>query len=443
METKVFEAVLAAKTSAGVTSISSGHKLELLYLIDARLPQLVVGDSLRLKQVIINLINNAIKFTYEGEVFIHLFLSKLLDNGGLEIGISVRDTGIGIPKDKLSGLFNAFSQVDSSTTRKYGGTGLGLTISERLVKLMGGRMWVESIVGIGSTFYFTIKAQNSQSPNYKDPFTPVTATFTGKKVLVVDANATQLLVLKTQLEQWNLTVKTCSSATAALETLKTEGNFSLVLTSINLEGMNGVELAGAIKSIQKSLPVILLKAPRDAVQTEYFELFAAVLPKPVKQNILWKNICAQIAAPLLNDTNSEKKQSSLLSSDFARQYPFSILIAEDNLINQKLVERILNKLGYTVAIAGNGLEALEKVVQHTYDVIFMDIQMPEMDGLEATRKIRELQIPQPYIIALTANALAEDREICLSNGMDNYLSKPMKIEGLVEVLKDVPVAVKS
>ncbi|HEY4196752.1 MAG TPA: response regulator, partial [Mucilaginibacter sp.] len=409
--------------------------LDLIYQIDFNLPRYVIGDSLRLKQVIINLINNAIKFTSKGEVFIKVFLSQAISDNGLEIGFSVKDTGIGIPEDKLSSLFKAFSQVDSSTTRKYGGSGLGLIISERLVKLMGGNVWVESKLGEGSTFNFTIQAKASNKLIPETPLMPGIANIAGKKILVVDDNKTNLVILKGQLEHWKLDTVTCPSAKEALEILSGDKNFNLVISDMEMPGMDGARLAKAIKESPNPVPVIMLSSIGDTSRKKYPGLFSAVLIKPVKQNQLLRSLYAELgdrkeAIPV------EEKQGNVLSVDFAAQYQMDILVAEDNPVNQMLIQRILVKLGYQTNLAQNGREALQMVSARSYDVILMDVQMPEMDGFEATKNIRCMDMQQPYIVAMTANALAEDRDICLSQGMDNYISKPMKLDTLVAVLKE-------
>lgn len=409
--------------------------LELVYEIDFNLPGHLVGDSLRLKQVVINLINNAIKFTAKGEVFIKIFLSQAISDSELEIGFSVMDTGIGIPGDKLSSLFKAFSQVDSSTTRKYGGTGLGLIISERLVNLMGGKLWVESCLGEGSTFNFTIKAKKSNKQSETPQLLPGISDLDGKRVLLVDDNKTNLIILKAQLERWSLATVTCSSAQQALEILSSDKGFNLVISDMEMPGMDGAGLAQVIKNGPNPVPIILLSSIGDTSRKKYPALFSAILIKPTKQNQLLKSICAELG----NRTKIEKveeKQRNVLDAGFALLHPINILVAEDNLINQKLIERILSKLGYNADITNNGREALQKISEKSFDVILMDIQMPEMDGLEATRNIRNLNIQQPYIVAMTANALSEDRDICISEGMDSYISKPMKLDILVSIFEE-------
>ncbi|MDB5136954.1 MAG: response regulator, partial [Mucilaginibacter sp.] len=411
------------------------QRLDLIYQIDFNLPRFVIGDSLRLKQVIINLINNAIKFTSKGEVFIKVFLSQASSNGDMEIGFKVKDTGIGIPEDKLSTLFKAFSQVDSSTTRKYGGSGLGLIISERLVKLMGGNVWVESRVGEGSTFNFTITAKTSTKPSAETQPSPNMANLAGKKVLLVDDNHTNLIILRSQMEQWKLIPVTCTSAHEALEILSADKDFSLVISDMEMPEIDGAGLARSIKAMPNPVPVIILSSIGDASRKKYPGLFSAILIKPVKQNQLLKSICAELG-DRKELVQLEVKQANVLDPDFAVQYPIDILVAEDNPVNQMLIARILVKLGYNAIVTNNGLEALNQIKEKSYDVVLMDIQMPEMDGFEATKNIRDLDINQPFIVAMTANALSEDRDICLAHGMDSYISKPMKLDALVTILKE-------
>ncbi|MDN5284942.1 MAG: rcsC 4 [Mucilaginibacter sp.] len=408
--------------------------IELLYQIDPALPQQIVGDSLRLKQVITNLISNALKFTHKGEVFIKVFLSRNFENDEIEIGFSVMDTGIGIPQEKIPGLFNAFSQVDSSTTRKYGGTGLGLVISQRLVKLMGGEIWVESIFNEGSVFAFTTRVAISKKQSKYVPVVFNPADLEGKKMLVVDDNQSNRFMLKSQLEQWGLPTETVSSATQALKQLSINSSFNLVITDMEMPDMDGVELARVIKNTYNNLPVIMLSSIGDGSKKKYPGLFSAILTKPVKQQQLGKSIQAELQN-LKPVSFIESKPSKLFDESFALQFPLRILVAEDNQINQKLIDRMLIKLGYTFELVQNGHEALDKLKLTPFDVIFMDVQMPEMDGFETTRHIRKYAFKQPFIIAMTANAGPDDRDLCISEGMDDYIAKPMKIENLIHVLK--------
>jgi len=412
------------------------QRIDLLYQLDKDVPLYIVGDSMRIKQILINLVNNAIKFTIKGEVFINVHLVKQSEDGKVEVGFSIKDTGIGIPEEKISRLFKAFSQVDSSTTRKYGGTGLGLVISERLVHLMGGEIWAESKYGEGSSFNFTIKTVKSKNP-VADPVNYDLSEQKGTRVLIVDDNNTNRIILKTQLQNWGLDPVVAISGAEALTIVAHDNTIKLLITDMEMPFMNGVGLANALKADRADLPIIMLSSIGDESKRKYPGLFSTILVKPVKQAYLYQSIQKAFnnqVAPTIEHSKA------VLSVDFAAEHPYHILIAEDNLINQKLIDRVLTKLGYKPDMVSNGLEALEKIKQEHYDVIFMDIQMPVMDGLEATANIRKLPGEQPRIIAMTANAMTEDRDICLAAGMDEYLAKPMRLEELVEVLKKTSIS---
>ncbi|OKS85579.1 hybrid sensor histidine kinase/response regulator [Mucilaginibacter polytrichastri] len=406
--------------------------LDLVYQIHQDVPSQIAGDSLRLRQVLINLIGNAMKFTTSGEVFIDV--KKGASNGTyFNLDFSVRDTGIGIPADKLDRLFKAFSQVDSSTTRKYGGTGLGLAISDKLVQLMGGSIKAESEVGIGSTFSFTIKTK----AGLKAQRTYVNLTTTdleNKQVLVVDDNPTNRDILETQLKLWHLVPLMAASGKEGLALLATNPGIDLVITDMSMPGMDGAQFAADIKKEHPALPIILLSSVGNEQSRQVSHLFNVILTKPTKQNLLHKQIIDQ-----LKNNGSVVKETRAVKSHFndelAKQYPMNILIAEDNIINQKLTLRMLTKMGYNADIAVNGHDAVNAVATKPYQLIFMDVQMPEMDGLEATQFIRQNMTVQPIIIAMTANALSEDREACLKAGMDDYLSKPMKLDEIVVMLE--------
>ena len=406
--------------------------VELIYDVDFNLPSMIIGDSLRLKQVLINLISNALKFTRQGEVFVKAALSKQLQNDVIEIIFTVKDTGIGIPAEKLSTLFRAFTQVDSSTTRKYGGSGLGLVISERLVKLMGGEIWAKSLFGEGTTMNFTIKTKAAAIKPGAAHGTIDIKGLKGKRILIVDDNQTNLTLLKTQIEHWGAEACITSSANEALTILSKDGAFDLVVTEMKMPGMDGIALAQAIKSNTDCMPIILLSSRIDEIKTKLPDLFSAILTKPVKQHLFFTKVIGAIKneVPLPG-----KKEAALLDAQFAQQFPLKILVAEDNLINQKLIQRVLYKLGYQIEMAENGVEAVNRMNDQGYDLILMDVQMPEMDGLEATKQIRMRSYKQPYIIALTANAMPEDRRICINAGMDDYIGKPMKIDELTDALR--------
>jgi signal transduction histidine kinase/ligand-binding sensor domain-containing protein/DNA-binding response OmpR family regulator len=415
--------------------------LDLMYQVDHNLPANLVGDSMRLRQVLINLLGNAMKFTHFGEIFLGVNLVKQLNDNEIELGFEVRDTGIGIPKEKLAKLFEAFSQVDSSTTRKYGGTGLGLAICERLVSLMGGSITVASEPGIGTTFKFSMICKIGRQQNQSIDTLDITG-IEGKKVLVVDDNSTNRKILDLQLRQWKLDPVIVTSAREALQLLSVKQDFDLVITDMQMPVMDGVELSIIIKERYKQLPIILLSSIGDETKKKYPELFAAVLTKPAKQQHLLRVILAGVqrnAQPV----EQERKPANQLSEGFAETYPLKIMVAEDNLINQKMILKVLDKLGYKPELATNGKEVIKKLDEQYFDMILMDVQMPEMDGLEATRYIRKNYDMQPIIVAMTANAMVEDREECLNAGMDDYTSKPLKIESLINILKNTDLYINN
>jgi signal transduction histidine kinase/ligand-binding sensor domain-containing protein/DNA-binding response OmpR family regulator len=414
--------------------------IDLIYYVEPDLPDQLNGDSMRLRQVLINLLGNAIKFTHRGEIFINV--SKVRDLGGdrIEVGFEVKDTGIGIPGDKLPQLFEAFSQVDSSTTRKYGGSGLGLAICKRLVAMMGGRISVKSRQGKGTTFIFSIRcliAQNQQLSNAM----PDREALINKKVLIVDDNLTNLRILQLQLQQRKMVVVSATDGPEALYLLETNEGIDLVITDMQMPGMDGVEFTRLVKQRRPLLPVILLSSMGDESRKKHPGLFVAVLNKPVKQSHLEKMILSQFHfGP---DKGHEKQEShQKLNKDFALSKPLDILVAEDNTINQKMILKVLEKLGYNAVVANNGRETIQMLDEQFYDLILMDVQMPEMDGLECTRYVRENYERQPVIIAMTANAMVEDKEECLKAGMNNYIAKPVKIDLLVEMLQQTEFPVR-
>jgi len=408
--------------------------LDLVYEINHNVPSQVVGDMHRLRQVLMNLVGNAVKFTHKGEILISVHLAEISCPGEVNIYFEVRDTGIGITPDKLHRLFKAFSQVDSSTTRKYGGSGLGLAICQKLVRLMGGDINVDSRIGMGTTFSFNIITEPSEQPqrkyvHYNHP------ELDGKHILIVDDNPTNRRILYTQLEQWKLIPVLADSGREALELLNARSHFDLVITDMHMPEMDGVDLTRLIKKAQPALPVVLLSSIGDEHARKNPGLFNALLNKPIKQQALYRCITQELkvkekAAEAAPGTGSLKN-----SADLAERYPLQILIAEDNVINQRLMVHVLNKLGYSPQVAEDGQRVLEKVVQHNFDVIFMDVQMPEIDGLETTRIIRRQQEKQPVIIAMTANATKEDQQECIAAGMDDYISKPIQLNKLLAMIE--------
>ena len=409
--------------------------LDLVYEIEGNVPLQVVGDHLRLRQVLTNLVGNAMKFTQTGEVFVGVRMAKhkARPNDSLQLLFEVRDTGIGIEADKLGRLFKAFSQVDSSTTRKYGGTGLGLAISEKLVNLMNGHIGVESVPGQGSTFSFTMETRVGTAA-LKPPTLCNISEYEGKRILVVDDNLTNRAILKNQLEQWKLIPVLAASGQEALGILKRDAGFDLVLTDMQMPYMDGIQLAQSIRLQHPQLPLILLSSIGDEYNKSNLQLFSSILTKPTRQHVLCKHIFSglQLKDNVVTEAKSSREK---LPVHFSETYPLRILVAEDNMINQQVILHILNKMGYQPDMMENGLETVAAAKEEPYDIIFMDMQMPEMDGLEATRAIRETLQHQPVIIALTANTMQGDEEICLQAGMNDYISKPVKLEELVSKLE--------
>jgi two-component system, sensor histidine kinase and response regulator len=397
--------------------------LDLVYEIDHNVPAQIIGDSLRLRQILVNLVSNAIKFTEHGEIFVGVHLIKAQDDGKIELEFEIRDTGIGIPADKMERLFKAFSQVDSSTSRKYGGTGLGLIICEKLIGLMGGTIDVKSKEAQGTTFTFTMQSSAS-SQSLRTYVTNNLAGIEGKHILVVDDNLTNRCILKNQLEIWKLFPTLACSGAEALEILAKGTQFD----------MDGCELAKNMQKFYPDLPIILLSSVGDERNKQYEGLFKSILTKPIKQEMLCKLIINELRGKGRHVTEIQPVKQKL-SIDFAKEHPLKILVAEDNLVNQKLTLKILSKLGFeATALAENGEVAVEMASLQAYDMILMDVQMPEMDGLEATRIIRQRIEIQPVIIAMTANAMKEDKDECLRAGMNDFLSKPVKLEELVDML---------
>jgi PAS domain S-box-containing protein len=404
-------------------------RLDLLYEIADGVPGMVRGDSTRLRQILVNLLGNAVKFTEIGEVEVTLH-SRPLAGDRVELAFAVRDTGIGIPADGIARLFHSFSQVDASTTRKFGGTGLGLAISKRLTELMGGRMWAESVEGRGSTFFFTITVESVASK--PRPYLAVSkATLAGKRLLVVDDNATNRRILTTLAASWGLNVRAAATGAEALGWIKGGESFDAAVLDMQMPEMDGTMLAQELRRICEppTPPLVLLSSlgQRDLVGDH--SLFAAYLTKPAKPALLFDTLSALF--------QNHPAASAVSMPPFATAAEIThserVLLAEDNAVNQKVALLMLRKLGYRADVAANGLEVIDALRRQAYDIILMDLQMPEMDGLEATRAIRAgwAGAPaQPWIVALTANAMQGDRELCLGAGMDDYVTKPLKFEEL-------------
>lgn len=423
----------------------AGEKgIDLICLVENNVPSYITGDSIKIKQILINLVGNAIKFTTKGEIFVKVtikdeFIQNIKNGESFKLDFLVRDTGIGIPKEKQSKLFQSFTQVDSSTTRKYGGTGLGLAISYKLVQLMGGEIKLESEEGKGTDFIFSIRATLASDYD-KEIHNKNVVDLEGKKILVVDDNRTNREILKYQLEQFKIDVVLVDSGQAALQTLKINHSFDLIISDMQMPEMDGVGLGKEIKKDYPAIPIICLSSIGNDLNNDKTakQIFQRILSKPVKQRSLIEAILKGVNIKYEVKGENESNEN-ILTSDFAVKYPLEILVAEDNPTNQKLAHFILSKLGYKADFAVNGIEVLEKVKDKKFDLILMDVQMPEMDGLEATQEICKIypKEQRPFIIAVTANAMQEDKEICLNAGMNAYLSKPFKMEDLIKAFKGV------
>jgi signal transduction histidine kinase/CheY-like chemotaxis protein len=423
--------------------------LELGCVIEPDVPEGITGDETRLRQIMVNLLSNAVKFTKQGEVALTVSLgrqdsytqSHAQNKPSLSsrmLHFSVRDTGIGIPPDRMDRLFQSFSQVDSSTTRKYGGTGLGLVISKRLVELMGGEMWVESEEGVGSTFHFTVKTQSVLLPRAEKR--KLVSQVQGRRMMIVDDHATNRRILSLQAQSWKMIPVMFANPLEALESVKRGDAYDIAILDMHMPEMDGVTLSNEIRKLGKPLPLIMLTSLgwRDPGDTANFSAF---LTKPVKQSSLYNAIITALSA---QDVKRAAPAEPVFDAQLALQYPMKILLAEDNAVNQKLAIRILGRMGYRVDVAANGLEVLESLEHQHYDLILMDVQMPEMDGLDATRFIRNKLPPemQPCIVAMTANAMQGDREMCLAAGMNDYISKPIQLRDLQDALMRAGQALK-
>ncbi|HEY9669463.1 MAG TPA: GAF domain-containing protein, partial [Coleofasciculaceae cyanobacterium] len=470
--------------------------VELAYLIDPKTPNTIAGDVTRLRQILVNLLSNAVKFTPRGEVTVSVTAKGI--GGSLpgmgeaspypfyEIQFAVKDTGIGIPRDRLDRLFKPFSQVDSSTSRQYGGTGLGLVICQRLCEMMGGRIWVESEIGKGSVFYFTILAHAVYSAASTD-LDVKQPQLAGKRLLIVDDNATNRQILILQGQSWGMLPRAAASSAEALDWLRTGEHFDLAILDMQMPEMDGLALAAEIRKQPdcQELPLVMLTSigKVESSDRKIKDYFAAFLNKPIKQSHL-HDVLMQV---LVGKPIKVRPPSPLekIEPQLAVAHPLKILLAEDNVVNQQVALHLLQRIGYRADVASNGLEVLEALRRQPYDVVLMDVQMPEMDGLEATRRIHQewseslelrqkeagtqdtsdkgssseslsnlwpssssqskilnqkysIQNPKlnkrPWIIAMTANAMLGDREMCLKAGMDDYVSKPIRLIELSHAL---------
>jgi CheY-like chemotaxis protein/nitrogen-specific signal transduction histidine kinase/HPt (histidine-containing phosphotransfer) domain-containing protein len=423
-------------------------KLDLAYQVEDSIPAQVVGDVTRLRQILVNLLSNGIKFTPDGEVVVLVKIlstpAETLEPAIWHLHFSVRDTGIGIPVDRLARLFKSFSQADVSTARQFGGTGLGLAISKRLVELMGGKMWVESVPQKGSTFHFTLPL--SAVPQTMTPPDRPEPQLAGLRLLVVDDNVTNCRILTLQASKWGMLARGTQDPMQAIEWLRSSEPFDLAVLDMQMPGLDGLMLAREIRELpaRQSLPLVLLTSM--GIHTDHPDVaragFASCITKPIKPAQLREVLLRVIsgAKPPEPDPVAHPK----LDPTLARRLPLRVLLCDDNVINQKVASRLLQQMGYRADLAANGLEALAALERHPYDLVFMDLMMPEMDGLEATRLIRQRQ-QQParfptfkspmIIVAMTASAMKGDREKCLAAGMDDYIAKPVRLEDVRAIVE--------
>jgi GAF domain-containing protein/DNA-binding response OmpR family regulator len=420
--------------------VAAKKGLEVAYDIEPGTPETAVGDASRIRQILLNLLNNAVKFTETGEVVISASASEVPERpDAIEYHLAVRDTGIGIAPDLLGKLFQSFTQVDASTSRRYGGTGLGLAISRRLAELMGGTAWAEStgVPGEGSTFHVTLEAGTTD-------MTPTAlrrdGSFEGRRALVVDDNETNRRLMSALLSAWGMQALVASGAEAALAALG-DGRIDLAVLDMLMPDVDGLDLAARIHAQLPDLPIVLASSvsQHEVAADPRWEAsgIAAVVTKPIKASPL-HGALSTVFGTSVDDASAEP--SSALDGSLAVEYPLRILLAEDNVVNQKLALRLLENLGYRAGVAGNGIEAIEALERQHYDLLLSDVQMPEMDGLEATRRIMERwpEGERPWIVAMTAEAMSGDRERCLEAGMNDYLTKPIRVEELVAAIKRTP-----
>ncbi len=410
--------------------------LDLLYDIDENVPVQLTGDNKRLREVLMNLVENAVKFTQRGEILlsVHSFNN---DSKEPLLSFEVRDSGIGMSDEEMSQLFYSVSGNEFNTDNEK--TGIGLVICRKQVELMGGKIEVTSKAGKGTTFTFNIPLSLSQQSVRSNLLLENMTHLEGKQVLITDDNFMSRTILSKQVKALKMLPVVADSGIQALEILATNNNIDLILTDMSMEQFDGFQLATSIKNKYPQLPVILMNGAGNIINRQEENLFSAVITKPIRQYLLRDTILAIFTKPVSEKQNPDHAR---VEDNFSAKFPLRILIAEDNLINQKIAIKILTRLGYQPVIANNGREALEMSGREQYDIILMDVQMPEMDGLEATRMIRNTIKIQPVIMAMTANVLQGDRDACMQAGMDDYISKPIILDELLSHLEKWSLVIK-
>jgi PAS domain S-box-containing protein len=439
LEREPFDLRACVEEALDIVAPTAAEKsLELGGLVGEEVPAAIAGDAARLRQVLLNLLSNSVKFTERGEVVVDLDAEPGRP-GWHHVRLTVRDTGIGIPPDRMESLFESFSQVDASTTRRYGGTGLGLAISKRLVELMGGRMWAESVEGEGSSFHIEFDAEQAEAPE-RAPFDGTQPQLAGKRLLVVDDNATNREIVSRQAQSWGMEAVAADTPSRALALIEAGERFDVAVLDLVMPEMDGRELAREIQRHRSAqeLPLLLVTSLGRLPQTRDTDGFAAQLAKPLKASQLYDALMRVFAG---RDGEHHPPVEDGVETGVS---PLRILLAEDSAVNRKVALALLAKLGYRADVVGNGLDALAAIERERYDVVLMDVQMPELDGLDTTRRICERWPTgeRPRIVAMTANAMEEDRDACFAAGMDDYVAKPIRPEALAEALRQVrpPVA---
>ncbi|MEA2674551.1 MAG: hypothetical protein QOI92_1743, partial [Chloroflexota bacterium] len=423
--------------------------IELAYEVDGDLPAAVTGDPGRVRQIVLNMLSNAVKFTATGEVVVSVHGTPV---GGTrkrsgagdqwDIAIDVRDSGIGIPADRIGKLFQSFTQADSTISRRFGGTGLGLAISRRLAEAMHGSLAAESsgVAGEGSTFHLVVRLDAADAATVPQRRDRDLVEIAGRSALIVDDNATNRRILTAQLARWSMKTRETASPSEALEWIRGGEQFDVVLTDLLMPDMDGLAFADAIRAVKQPVQPKIVLVSSIAMRERGHPALDAVLTKPVKPSALHDALVNVLSeAGTRDDKLQRAAERPAVDPGLAERHPLRILLAEDNAVNRKVAIRLLANMGYTTDIAENGLEAIEALENKEYDVVLMDVQMPELDGLGATRQIRARWPDRKlHIVAMTANAMAGDRDLCIAAGMNDYVSKPIRVPELAEALARTP-----
>jgi CheY-like chemotaxis protein len=423
--------------------------IELAYEVDGDLPPAVTGDQGRVRQIVLNMLSNAVKFTTAGEVVVSVHGTPAGGTGKRsraadqwDIAIDVRDTGIGIPADRIGKLFQSFTQADSTISRRFGGTGLGLAISRRLAEAMNGTLGAESsgVPGEGSTFHLVVRLDAADASAVPERRDRDLVEIAGRSALIVDDNATNRRILTAQLARWAMKTRETPSPAEALEWIRGGERFDVVLTDLLMPDMDGLAFADAIRAVEQPVQPKIVLVSSIAMRERGHPALDAVLTKPVKPSALHDALVNVLSGAGTGDDKTQRApERPAVDPGLAERHPLRILLAEDNAVNRKVAIRLLANMGYKADVAENGLQAIEALEAREFDVVLMDVQMPELDGLGATRQIRARWPDRPiHIVAMTANAMAGDRDLCIAAGMNDYVSKPIRVPELAEALARTP-----